>query len=236
MPHKALFICKCWFWATWFARLALPYILAVVATGKQHLATIAAVAEAGVNIVLSIWLVQRIGAVGVALGTLVGAFVSLGVHLFVSMRYTQPTILIPRTRFVLQGVLAPLLIIVPSLFLYPFWRKLEMLPAPPAVLAIWIAATAAIAWWVTLTAEDRRELGAVPRTAVILASRADLAAIEPARSSLMRCQSSFPFTQVDTSGRRSVQLRAFPKPIGFLVDRNIERESGVGETVFADSV
>jgi O-antigen/teichoic acid export membrane protein len=141
-------------------QLALPYILAVVATGRQHLATVAAVAEAVVNIVLSIWLVQRIGAVGVALGTLVGAFVSIGVHLFVSMRYTQPTILIPRTRFVLQGWLRPLLIVVPSLFLYPFWRRLSRLPAPPAVLAIWIIATAAIAWWVTLTAEDRGELRA----------------------------------------------------------------------------
>jgi O-antigen/teichoic acid export membrane protein len=138
----------------------LPYILAVVATGRQHLATIAGVAEAGVNIVLSIWLVQRIGAVGVAVGTLVGAFVSFGVHLFVSMRYTQPTILIPRTRFVLQGVGRALLIIAPSLFLYPFWTKLNMLPAPPAVLALWIVATAAIAWWVALTAGDRGELRA----------------------------------------------------------------------------
>jgi len=141
-------------------QLVLPYTLLVVATGKQHLATIAAVSEAAVNVVLSIWLVQRIGAVGVAVGTLVGAFVNFGVHLLVSMRYTQPTILIPRTRFLLLGVGRALLIIVPSLLLYPFWRKLDMLPAPPALLAIWIATTAAIAWWVALTAEDRGDLRA----------------------------------------------------------------------------
>ena len=35
-----------------------------------------------------------------------------------------------------------------------------MLPAPPAVLALWIVATAAIAWWVALTAEDRGDLRA----------------------------------------------------------------------------
>ena len=141
-------------------QLVMPYTLVVVATGKQHLATIAAVAEAGVNIVLSIWLVQRIGAVGVAVGTLVGAFVNFGVHLLVSMRYTQPTILIPRMRFLLLGVGRALLIIVPSLCLYPFWRKLSILPAPPAVIALWIATTAAIAWWVALTAEDRGDLRA----------------------------------------------------------------------------
>jgi O-antigen/teichoic acid export membrane protein len=144
-------------------QLVLPYILIVVATGRQHLATVAGIAEASVNIVLSIWLVQRVGAVGVAVGTLVGAFVSFSMHFLVSMRYTRPTILIPRARFLLQGVLRPLLIVTPLLFLYPFWRRLSMLPAPPAVLALWIAATAAIAWWVALTAEDRREGGVLVR-------------------------------------------------------------------------
>ena len=141
-------------------QLVSPYIMFVVATGKQHLATIAAIAEAAVNLVLSIWLVQRIGAVGVAVGTLVGAFVSFSVHILVSMRYTQPTILMSRWRFLVQGVLRPLLIVVPSLFLYPFWRKLNMLPAQPAALAAWAVVTAAMAWWVVLTAKDRQELSA----------------------------------------------------------------------------
>jgi O-antigen/teichoic acid export membrane protein len=140
-------------------QLVLPYILIVVATGKQHLATIAAISEACVNIVLSIWLVQRIGAVGVAIGTLVGAFVSVGLHLLVSMPLTQSAIRLRRSRFLMQGVLRPLLIIAPSLLLYPFWRRLNMLPAEPAVLAIWIVVTTAMAWWVVLTVEDRRELG-----------------------------------------------------------------------------
>jgi O-antigen/teichoic acid export membrane protein len=147
-------------------QLVFPYILVVVATGKQHLATIAAVAEAAVNILLSIWLVQRIGAVGVAVGTLVGAFVSFSVHLLVSMRYTRPTILIQRSRFLLQGVARPLLITTPSLFLYPFWKRLSILPASPTVLALWIVATTSVAWWVALTAEDRQEVGALVRRLV----------------------------------------------------------------------
>jgi O-antigen/teichoic acid export membrane protein len=139
-------------------QLAFSYILVVVATGRQHLATLAVVVEACVNIVLSIWLVQRIGAVGVALGTFAGAFVGLGMHLMVSMPRTQPTIRMQRSRFLGQGLLRPLLMIIPALFLYPFWRKLNMLPAQPAILAIWAIITAAIAWWMVLTAEDRREL------------------------------------------------------------------------------
>jgi O-antigen/teichoic acid export membrane protein len=141
-------------------QLVSPYIMFVVATGKQHLATIAAISEAAVNLALSIWLVQRVGAVGVAFGTLAGAFVSSGVHLLVSMRFTQPTILMSRWRYLLQGLLRPLLVVVPALCLYPFWRKLNMLPAQPALLVAWVVVTAAMAWRVVLTAKDRQELSA----------------------------------------------------------------------------
>lgn len=141
-------------------QLAFPYVLVVVATGKQHLATIAAIAEATVNLALSIWLVQKIGAVGVAVGTLAGAFVSVGVHLSVSVPLTQSAIRMKRSVLLLQGLLRPLLMTTPSLLLYPFWRRLQMLPAQPAVLAVWVVLTLAIAWWVALRAEDRYQLEA----------------------------------------------------------------------------
>ena len=69
-------------------------------------------------------------------------------------------ILMQRSRFILQGVLRPFLVVAPSFFLYPFWRKLTMLPAEPGVLSIWAVVTATIAWWIVLTTEDRRELRA----------------------------------------------------------------------------
>jgi O-antigen/teichoic acid export membrane protein len=137
-------------------QLAFPYILCVVATGKQHLATVAAISEACVNIVVSIWLVRHIGAVGVALGTLVGAFVSLGLHLLVSMPRTQSAIEFARARLATQGLLRPLLVLAPACLLYPFWRKLSTLPAPPAILAIWVVLTVSITWWIALTADDRQ--------------------------------------------------------------------------------
>jgi O-antigen/teichoic acid export membrane protein len=147
-------------------QLALPYSIAVVATGKQHLATISAVAEASVNIVLSIWLVQRLGAIGVAIGTVTGAIVGVAVHLLVSMPYTRSTILIERSRFLVAGLLRPLLITVPSLCLLFFWRKYSMFPAEPVILAIWVLLTLALAWWVGLTAEDR-QLGKAAVTGVL---------------------------------------------------------------------
>ena len=34
-----------------------------------------------------------------------------------------------------------------------------MLPAPMAVMGLWLLLSAGLAWWVVLTADDRREAG-----------------------------------------------------------------------------
>jgi O-antigen/teichoic acid export membrane protein len=139
-------------------QLTYPYVLVVVATGRQHLATIAAITEAGVNIFVSVFLVTTIGAVGVAIGTLAGAFISLGMHIAVSMHFTQSTIHIQRSRFAFQGLVRPLLSLTPSLLLIPFWRRSDMLPANPGLLAIWAILTSVIALRVVLTSDERRGL------------------------------------------------------------------------------
>jgi O-antigen/teichoic acid export membrane protein len=136
-------------------QLGYPYSLVVIATGKQHLATIAGVAEAIVNVCVSIYLVQKIGAVGVAIGTLVGAFVSIGVHLIVSMRLTRSTISVSRLRFGVEGLLRPLLCIIPSILLLPYWRRLTMLPLSPFWIVIWALATLGTAWHIGLTSAER---------------------------------------------------------------------------------
>jgi O-antigen/teichoic acid export membrane protein len=136
-------------------QLAYPYALVVVATGKQHLATMAGVSEALVNISLSIYLVTKIGATGVAIGTVVGAVVSLGMHLFVSMRSTHSTIAISRRRFLLAGLLRPLSCVIPSIALIPFWRHTTMLPASPFWVATWIVSTLSLMWFIGLTTAER---------------------------------------------------------------------------------
>ena len=137
--------------------IGYPYALVVVATGKQRLATIAAVAEAVVNVTLSIYLVQRIGALGVAIGTCVGALISIGVHLSVSMKLTRSTILISRRCFLSEAVLRPLSCIIPSLLLFPLWRRFAMPPASLPWLAIWTLLTFGIAWLVGLKPAERQE-------------------------------------------------------------------------------
>jgi O-antigen/teichoic acid export membrane protein len=139
-------------------QLGYPYSLVVVATGKQHLATVAAITEALVNVGVSIYLVQRIGAVGVAIGTLVGAFVSLGMHLAVSMRFTHSAISMSRGDFVFRGILRPLSCIVPSVLLFLAWRRSNVLLLSSSWLAVWILSTLGTAWFVGLTSIERSAL------------------------------------------------------------------------------
>jgi len=142
-------------------QLGHPYSLVVVATGKQHLAALAGIVEAAVNVCVSIYLVQRIGATGVAVGTLVGAFVSVGMHLTISMKFTSATISISRRDFALEGLLRPLLCVVPSMLLITKWTKSTTLPASPFWLTAWAVSTLAIAWLFGLTTQEKRSFGQV---------------------------------------------------------------------------
>lgn len=139
-------------------QLGLPYSVAVLATGKQHLATIAGVAEAMVNISVSLYLVQHIGAVGVAIGTVVGAFVSVCLHLTLSMRFTQSAIGMRRRDFLIEGLVRPLTCILPSLLLISLWNRTGILPWRGPWFVVWIVGTLLIAWQVSLTANDRARL------------------------------------------------------------------------------
>jgi O-antigen/teichoic acid export membrane protein len=137
--------------------LGYPYAIMAVATGKQKYATIAAVTEALVNVVVSIILVQKIGAIGVAIGTLLGAFFSIGLHVAVSMSLTRDTIAVSRWKFVIQGLLRPMTSILPSLLLLPWWKSYRLVPLTPWMTLVWAASTVALVVWVGLTQADRRE-------------------------------------------------------------------------------
>ena len=115
-------------------QLGYPYAVFVAATGKQHLATGAAIAEAIVNFALSIWLVQRMGAIGVAIGTLVGAFVSVAVHLTVSMHYNPIDDSYSTLPLFVQRVTAPAPEHRTFAVAFPFLEKFHHAPGHPRVV------------------------------------------------------------------------------------------------------
>jgi O-antigen/teichoic acid export membrane protein len=137
-------------------QMIYPYAVIVMATDTQRLATLATVSEAIVNVSVSIFLARKIGAVGVAIGTVVGAFVSMGLHLTVSMRLTRSAIDLSRWNYVRQGLLRPLACIFPLFLLIPSWTANSMLPADRFALAIWLVTTLLIAYLFGLTPSDRQ--------------------------------------------------------------------------------
>jgi len=137
--------------------LCAPYATMIAALGKQGSATITALAEAAVNLGSSIYLASRFGAIGVAMGTLLGSFVSVGLHFALTMRFTRAALAISRSRLFFQGMLRPLIIAVPSLGIFLIWR----LPTPVSLISpvtiLWAISTIAFAW-LSLTKSERGDL------------------------------------------------------------------------------
>lgn len=93
--------------------IGVPYAVVLIGTGQQRQVLVSPLAEGLTNLVSSILLGYCYGAIGVAIGTLIGAFVSIAVHLLYSMPRTHDAIGFTRYKFVLSGVLMPLLWTVP---------------------------------------------------------------------------------------------------------------------------
>jgi O-antigen/teichoic acid export membrane protein len=130
-----------------------PFSTMVLATGQQRVATASPVAEGIINLVASVWLVQHLGALGVALGTLIGACAGVAVHFAVSMRFTRSRIGIAPAELFLAGMLRPASIALPSI---PFlWSGM---PTSIFVYCAWGAATLLVAWFAALNREERERL------------------------------------------------------------------------------
>ena len=100
--------------------VASPYSVALVACGLHAKGALAAFAEAGVNLAASLWLVQRHGAIGIAVGTLLGAIASLIVHTLYTIPRT-PALHLNPVWLLRTGILSPILRTSP-LLLYALWR------------------------------------------------------------------------------------------------------------------
>jgi len=138
--------------------LCAPYATMITAVGKQETAIVAAVCEAVVNLGSSIYLASRFGAIGVALGTVLGAFVSVSLHFIITMHFTRGEFVVCRSRLFLEALVRPSTIAIPSILLFPIISKPTDVLLRIAWLMIWGVITLALAWFVTLRADQRNEL------------------------------------------------------------------------------
>jgi O-antigen/teichoic acid export membrane protein len=138
--------------------LCAPYATMICATDRQAPATASAISEAAVNLGSSIYLARHFGAVGVALGTVLGAVVGVLLHFAISMHFTQQTLAVSRSRLFVNGMLRPALIAVPSLVLSRFWIVPAHTNVGPRFIAAWGVGTLILAWFCGLSAKERSYL------------------------------------------------------------------------------
>jgi O-antigen/teichoic acid export membrane protein len=148
--------------------LCLPYATMITATGRQEAAIATAVTEAAVNLSCSIYLASRFGAIGVALGTLLGSLVSVSLHFAITMHYTHSSLAISRTELFLKGLLRPAMIALPSLALFPLWRSPERMTLNPGLALVWLSSTLFLAFFGALDGKERDQLKGTLRRRVLL--------------------------------------------------------------------
>lgn len=133
----------------------LPYSMLVLATGQQHKILLSPLLEGIVNFTVSIIAAKYLGVIGVAIGTVVGSFISVGVHFCYSMPRTL-NIKVKRKALLFRSILNPLLFIVPhflvfilnSIFHEFFYNAFFV----ASLISFWIF------WKICLVEEDRVSL------------------------------------------------------------------------------
>jgi O-antigen/teichoic acid export membrane protein len=133
----------------------LPYSLMGFSAGEQEKMLASPLIESVLNLILSLLLVRGMGAEGVAIGTLIGAFAGIALHFMVSMRRTR-SMEFSRRKLLWQGVVRPVLwALAPALVL----ELCLMQVSDPALQCVLVCAAtvglAAIYWRGHLDAEER---------------------------------------------------------------------------------
>jgi O-antigen/teichoic acid export membrane protein len=124
---------------------AHPYRLATLGAGQQLATVPATLLEGAISVGLSIVLVQRLGATGVALAALVAAIFGLIAQLTVSMPRT-PAIQVSRRSYFMAALVRPALAVLPAMILLALlWNKSISVMAWIPIIAAAAGAAALIA-------------------------------------------------------------------------------------------
>jgi O-antigen/teichoic acid export membrane protein len=139
--------------------VCFPLGLALVATGEHRRVIAPPFVEAAVNLVLSLWWVQVIGANGVAWATCVAATLAVGLHLALTLRRTTTFSVSART-FSTHTIARPAIAAIPAVMAFVFEASVgkSVFVVIPALFG-----SVALAWCVSLTVADRRRLRALAR-------------------------------------------------------------------------
>jgi O-antigen/teichoic acid export membrane protein len=146
-----------------------PYIIAMIGTGEQRKIILVPLIEGVVNLSASVLLVHWLGAAGVAWGTLIGSFISLGGHLVYTIPRSKSVDLRPM-HYLYRSLLGPLACGIPAILCALAWNNLSDFPQPwlrAALVSIAGVATILILWRMGMTSSERRKLCSLARSKVL---------------------------------------------------------------------
>lgn len=108
--------------------VGIPYASILMGTGQQRLVIVSPVMEGVTNFVASVLLGLKFGAVGVAWGTLIGAFVGMLSHILYNFPRTKACICVSQWKFVKIGILEPSAAGIPICLaaIYAEWKGASM--------------------------------------------------------------------------------------------------------------
>jgi O-antigen/teichoic acid export membrane protein len=142
----------------------LPYATLLLGMGEQRKVVMSPIAEGVTNLLASVLLASFFGAIGVAIGTLIGSFVSVTFHVLHNMPRTAG-IDINRSLFVREGLFRPLLCALPfTLLIVAHVANPRMEMQTLALLSgMAIISTCYLLWNFGLISSDREKLDAAFR-------------------------------------------------------------------------
>ena len=139
---------------------ALPYATLLLGTNQQRKVIMSPLAEGVANLAASVLGAYFLGAIGVAIGTLIGSFVGIGFHLFHDMPRTSE-IAFSRSTLVKHGLLRPLACALPLVVM--LFVGVHALGTSPATIVLLltsvIGGTGLLFWKYGLIESDRRRIG-----------------------------------------------------------------------------
>ena len=142
-----------------FLRLTLlPYAAVGFAAGQQHRMLISPLGEGIVNLVCSLLGAEYLGAIGVAIGTLIGAVAGVLLHFFNSMPRTD-RVSFHRTKLATSGILQPVACCLPALILtFAACHFISNRMTQSALICVGELAAALVLWKTNFDDRERREI------------------------------------------------------------------------------
>jgi O-antigen/teichoic acid export membrane protein len=121
LPLQLMVIANC------IRYIGSPYATIALAVGAQKKTILASLSEGLINITISVILTANYGLIGVIIGTLCGAFVSVGLHYSYSLPRTEQ-IIIKEKKLLIYAVVKPFASVMPAMFLWLIYQQTSLSP------------------------------------------------------------------------------------------------------------